>query len=697
MRFTIYISPNGNDLKDGFVLYDDFNEKIGIYSSTSDFFSQVEKIKDDVSISFLTLNNEKYLNVKQSKFVSDIFNVLKLAHKDILLLSFPSSLEVLSHKLCNNLKIQKLLLPENLQVIGSECFSGCQIEKIDFPKTLITIREYAFSGNKLLKEVNLEKCSNFKTIGNYAFSGCTSLEYINLLGNFNVSIGKFAFMDCKIKTCFLPEGVILDTACINLSIVKSLRLPETIDKSISFASIDSVINTYPASSNIKIIDFGTFDSGKQDFTYCHINQQIPKNYVYDVAPNFIKLKIRNVKSDFLINSNSFLLFDFELAEKRWATKYLNSIDGNMVSRKVIKSLVKDISISTFRKMNFSIDCSFDNKDFMITILDCMFVSNFLRLLKKEKISFKAARFGDAFVFITKKEDAYSCFVNALEYEKITFFEKKKLFKQIPIMDSSLEDYLEKILSREYVLDEKFEKIKSYNPQNLIKYESSEYIVEYVDKIDKLNEEISDENIISKNLYDLTDTVKIAYSYFNDDFSKNKSLKHKLTDLMPEVLTLIESYINFSNLPGSMKEVEMTKKALTFLITNMISSINFEIENEKMWRQLNIEAQAQALGSVLTSDTFKKDFCNTRYDLSFVDNLKDSGFKITDRNDKCIIFKNTSPTNYLLYLNLDEEISIDLVIDNVFVTQSNKVFFANNYPEIFENSKKILKTVMSYRI
>lgn len=697
MRFTIYISPDGSDLKDGFMLYDDFNEKIGVYSSTNDFFSQLEKIKDDVSISFLVLNNEKYLNEKQSKFVINIFNILKFAHKNIIFLSFPSSLEVLSHKLCNNLKIKKLLLPENLQVIGSECFSGCQIEEIDFPKTLVTIRELAFLGNKALKKLNLEKCTNFKTIGDYAFSGCTSLEYVNLLGNFNVFIGKFAFMDCKIKTCFLPEGTCFDTACIDFSFINKLRLPETIDKSISFASIDSVVNTFPKTTDVKFIDFGSFKEEKQDFQCCHINKQIPKNFLYDYRPNFINLKIRNVESTFLTNANSFLLFDFELIEANGYVKHLNIINGDLASRKIIENLIKSISLSVFRKMNFMIDCNFDNKDFSISILDIDFICNYLKYLKKEKITYKAMRFGDAFVLITKSEDAYSLFVEALKYAKINFFEKKKLFKEIPVSDDSIENYLEKLFSKEYAIDEKFEKIESYNPQNLIKYESSEYIVEYVDKIDKLNEEISDENIISKNLYDLTDTVKLAYSYFNDDFSKNKSLKHKLTDLMPEVLTLIESYINFSNLPGSMKEVEMTKKALTFLITNMISSINFEIENEKMWRQLNIEAQAQALGSVLTSDTFKKDFCNTRYDLSFVDDLEKSGFKITDRNDKCIIFKNTSPTNYLLYLNLDEEISIDLVIDNVFITQSNKSFFVNNYPEIFENSKKILKTVMSYKV
>lgn len=697
MRFTIYISPDGNDLKDGFLLYDDFNEKIGVYSSTNDFFGQLEKIKDDVSISFLALNNEKCLNEKQSKFVTNIFNVLKLAHKDIIFLSFPSSLEVLSHKLCNNLNVKKLLLPENLQVIGSECFSGCQIEEIDFPKTLVTIRELAFLGNKALKKLDLEKCTNFKEIGDYAFSSCSNLEYINLLGNFKVFIGKFAFMDCKIKTCFLPEGTCFDTACIDFSFIKKLRLPETIDKSISFASIDSVINTLPKTFDIRLIDFGNFKNGKQDFEYCNINKQIPKNYVKDYNSYFIEFKIKNAKSPFLINTDNFLIFDYEFIEKEWCTKHLNSIKGNLVSRKVIKDFVKDISLSSFCKMNFIIDCNFDNKDFSITILDIDFVCNYLKNLKKEKITYKAMRFGDIFVFITKSEDTYSLFIDALRHEKINFFEKKKLFKEIPVSDDNIENYLKKLLSKEYVIDEKFEKIESYNPQNLIKYESSEYIVEYVDKIDKLNEEISDENIISKNLYDLTDTVKLAYSYFNDDFSKNKSLKHKLTDLMPEVLTLIESYINFSNLPGSMKEAEMTKKALTFLIANMINSINFEIENEKMWRQLNIEAQAQALGSVLTSDTFKKDFCNTRYDLSFIDDLEESGFKITDRNDKCIIFKNTSPTNYLLYLNLDEEISIDLVIDNVFITQSNKSFFANNYPEIFENSKKILKTVMSYRI
>ena len=107
---------------------------------------------------------------------------------------------------CNTSLMGRIKLPEGLNSIGSYAFQGTFINYCDFPNSLKSIGPYAFN-QTLLKEVDLSNCEHVYKIESSCFNKCNLLSELKLAPN-TISISKYAFYKCPIKTLKLPESLI---------------------------------------------------------------------------------------------------------------------------------------------------------------------------------------------------------------------------------------------------------------------------------------------------------------------------------------------------------------------------------------------------------------------------------------------------------------------------------------------------------
>ena len=702
MRFVIYISPNGEDMKDGFFVYNDFGQLIDKLSSTDSFYSKLRKTKKDISINFQCLNNEKILNKKQKKFVKNIFCLLKIEKKDLIVLTFPDSLQSLPENLCEKIYIEKLFLPKKLKEIPEDCFVNSEIKEIEFPETLEIIGEYAFANNKEITELNFEKCKNLKQIRSNAFFKCQKLERVNLSICTGVEIESFAFNDCKIRTLNLPEGSILNENCLNFWYIENLRLPFTINNMETSVSVRDVFQSFEIDG--KVICFGKYEKDSfnfkntlplhllktrknEDYNVCY------EIYIEDCEFN----KISNQKDFLYLNMIAFkqtafkqTIFEIEPFEKLYHQQKM------LIPKRMLSSIFEEILLSSKQGTVFNINYKVERRNFTLKILDINSYSVFLESLERKNLKHKCIREDEIFLIAHNSTDEKLEDYFATYYKKINFFKKKKIKKNTE--EGKIDEIVVSTIFENKENNISFEKIENYIPKNLIKEETKEeLIIPLVEKIDKINNEISDEYMISKELYELSKQVKEAYKFFDNNFDKNKSLKNKLENFLPEIIKTIESFVEFSKLPGCQNEIQATQETLNLLILNTINSIKIEVENEKMWRQLNLEAQAKALSSIINNNSFKDELLKSKYDISFIEILQDMGYKITDQNATCIILKGKDPVYHLIYLNLNDKLSIDIVINNTLLNASNIQFYKNSYPEIFKKANEIMKIVSKFKL
>lgn len=103
-------------------------------------------------------------------------------------------------------ELENVVLPSTLRLIRWETFENCtKLDNICFPDGLEGIHMYAFSGTSL-KNADLSKCHNLKSIDYYTFSGCRSLQKVKLPDGLTL-IDYEAFSHCPLREITIPSTV----------------------------------------------------------------------------------------------------------------------------------------------------------------------------------------------------------------------------------------------------------------------------------------------------------------------------------------------------------------------------------------------------------------------------------------------------------------------------------------------------------
>jgi hypothetical protein len=148
----------------------------------------------------------------------------------------------------NNSNIKEIVLPETLEFIGWQAFSGCKnLSKLNMHQSLKIISGAAFEGTAL------KKLSISENVIRFAPSGWNLLESIEV--------------DPKNKNYVSIDGVVYDKNIKTLINVpggfkkKSLKLPNSVDKVISWSMAGSKIRTIHIPKNAIIEQNAFFGSG----------------------------------------------------------------------------------------------------------------------------------------------------------------------------------------------------------------------------------------------------------------------------------------------------------------------------------------------------------------------------------------------------------------------------------------------------
>lgn len=106
---------------------------------------------------------------------------------------------------------KKVTMSKNVKEIPSWAFCGStKLETVVFPEgSLLESTGNSFSGCTALSSINLENCTNLKTLGASLFNGCTSLNYINLPDSIE-EIQDYVFYkmgDIEFASDYLPKNL----------------------------------------------------------------------------------------------------------------------------------------------------------------------------------------------------------------------------------------------------------------------------------------------------------------------------------------------------------------------------------------------------------------------------------------------------------------------------------------------------------
>lgn len=98
--------------------------------------------------------------------------------KDLILLSFPSTLKAIGIRAFFESRIKRLEIPEGVEEIHEQAFSRAELEDVKLPSTLKMIIAEGFSKNCSLTRIELPE--GIIELQDFAFYGCNKLKYINL-------------------------------------------------------------------------------------------------------------------------------------------------------------------------------------------------------------------------------------------------------------------------------------------------------------------------------------------------------------------------------------------------------------------------------------------------------------------------------------------------------------------------------------
>ena len=142
---------------------------------------------------------------------------------------FGPDVEFVPAKLCQQVRMKKVVLPEGCQYIGAGAFSSNnQLDTVILPSTLTAIHQEAFKGCTKIKHISIPE--NVKAINSATFNGCTALTRVEMPAGIS-TIGDNAFSGCpNLDSIVLPTELTMvgGSAFSGIKLQDSLVIPDKV-------------------------------------------------------------------------------------------------------------------------------------------------------------------------------------------------------------------------------------------------------------------------------------------------------------------------------------------------------------------------------------------------------------------------------------------------------------------------------------
>ena len=162
---------------------------------------------------------------------------------------FGPDVEFVPAKLCQQVRMKKVVLPEGCKYIGAGAFaSNNQLDTVFLPSTLTAIHQEAFKGCSKIKHIAIPE--KVTAINSSTFNGCTALTRVEMPDGIS-TIGDNAFTGCpNLDSIVLPKELTMigGSAFSGIKLQDSLVIP---DKVVSIGT-----NAFENWSSLKELSIG---------------------------------------------------------------------------------------------------------------------------------------------------------------------------------------------------------------------------------------------------------------------------------------------------------------------------------------------------------------------------------------------------------------------------------------------------------
>ncbi len=162
---------------------------------------------------------------------------------------FGPDVEFVPAKLCQQVRMKKVVLPEGCKYIGAGAFaSNNQLDTVILPSTLTAIHQEAFKGCSKIKHIAIPE--KVTAINSSTFNGCTALTRVEMPDGVS-TIGDNAFSGCpNLDSIVLPKELTMigGSAFSGIKLQDSLVIP---DKVVSIGT-----NAFENWSSLKELSIG---------------------------------------------------------------------------------------------------------------------------------------------------------------------------------------------------------------------------------------------------------------------------------------------------------------------------------------------------------------------------------------------------------------------------------------------------------
>jgi hypothetical protein len=166
-------------------------------------------------------------NAKNPPASSSVFyNLYSYWHGDFI---FGPDVEFVPAKLCQQVRMKKVVLPEGCKYIGAGAFaSNNQLDTVILPSTLTAIHQEAFKGCSKIKHIAIPE--KVTAINSSTFNGCTALTRVEMPDGIS-TIGDNAFTGCpNLDSIVLPTELTMvgGSAFSGIKLQDSLVIPDKV-------------------------------------------------------------------------------------------------------------------------------------------------------------------------------------------------------------------------------------------------------------------------------------------------------------------------------------------------------------------------------------------------------------------------------------------------------------------------------------
>ena len=166
-------------------------------------------------------------NAKNPPASSSVFyNLYSYWHGDFI---FGPDVEFVPAKLCQQVRMKKVVLPEGCKYIGAGAFaSNNSLDTVILPSTLTAIHQEAFKGCSKIKHITIPE--HVSAINSSTFNGCTALTRVEMPDGIS-TIGDNAFAGCpNLDSIVLPKELTMigGSAFASVVLQDSLVIPDKV-------------------------------------------------------------------------------------------------------------------------------------------------------------------------------------------------------------------------------------------------------------------------------------------------------------------------------------------------------------------------------------------------------------------------------------------------------------------------------------